>query len=78
MHCGDSSFVISVLTIFTCGTWVNAVQHPFNQRPTIASESVHAALVQAAIIPDGEYDPTGSTTVAFPFLSSVSISARGA
>ena len=78
MHCGASAFVISVLTIFMCGTWVNAVQHPFNQPPAIASESVHAALVQAAIIPDGEHVLIVSTAVAFSFQSSVSISARGA
>lgn len=51
------SFLFLLFTLFTklCGASVDPLQNPFNDRPATVSESVHEALVNAAIIPDGIY-----------------------
>ncbi len=71
MYFGTLAFVVSAWTIVTelCGARVIPLQNPFNDRAARASESVHEALVKAAIIPDGEYIPNGSIVGALSTLT---------
>lgn len=63
------------VTAKSCGAWVYPLQNSLDDRPTAASESVHEALVKAAIIPDGGYAFDGSIEVACPIYFSTFISA---
>lgn len=62
------AFVWAVTTE-SCGAWVNPLQNALNDWPAAASESVHEALVKAAIIPDGRCVHDNSIDVAFPLNS---------
>ena len=68
MHYVVFTSIVIVWTVLTksCGAWVYPIQNAFNNRPITTSESVHGALVKAAIIPDGKYIPDGLVSV--PFL----------
>ena len=65
MHCVTLSFVVFVWAVFTklCGA---SLQHALDDPLASASESVRGALIEAAIIPDGNHLPDWSIAVALP------------